>query len=44
LRDCEIEALSAYHGEIDEAARKKALSEHQKIFDEIVMDQQHLQG
>jgi len=43
LRDCEIEAR-AYHGEIDEAARKKALSEHQKIFDEIVMDQQHLQG
>ena len=37
-------ALSAYYGEVDEAARKDALPEHQKIFDEMVMDSQDLQG
>ena len=37
-------ALSAYYGEVDEAARKDALPEHQKIFEEIVMDSQDLQG
>jgi hypothetical protein len=37
-------ALSAYYGEVDEAARQDALPEHQKIFDEIVMDSEDLQG
>jgi hypothetical protein len=37
-------ALSAYYGEVDEAARKNALPEHQKVFDEIVMDSEDLQG
>ena len=37
-------ALSSYYGEVDEAARKDALPEHQKIFDEIVMNSQDLQG
>jgi hypothetical protein len=37
-------ALSAYYGELDEAARKDALPEHQKVFDEIVMDSEDLQG
>ena len=36
-------ALSAYYGEVDEAARKDALPEHQKVFDEIVMNSQDLQ-
>jgi hypothetical protein len=31
-------ALSAYYGEVDEAARKDTLPEHQKVFDEIVME------
>jgi hypothetical protein len=37
-------ALSAYYGEVDEAARKDVLPEHQKVFDEIVMDSEDLQG
>jgi hypothetical protein len=37
-------ALSAYYGEVDEAARKDALPEHQRVFDEIVMDSEDLQG
>jgi hypothetical protein len=37
-------ALSAYYGEVDEAARKDTLPEHQKVFDEIVMDSEDLQG
>lgn len=37
-------ALSAYYGEVDEAARSDDLPEHQKIFDEIVMDSEDLQG
>ena len=37
-------ALSAYYGEVDEAARKNTLPEHQKVFDEIVMDSEDLQG
>lgn len=37
-------ALSAYYGEVDEAAREDALPEHQKVFDEIVMDSEDLQG
>jgi hypothetical protein len=37
-------ALSAYYGEVDEAARKNSLPEHQKVFDEIVMDSEDLQG
>jgi hypothetical protein len=37
-------ALSAYYGEVDEAAHQDALPEHQKIFDEIVMDSEDLQG
>jgi hypothetical protein len=37
-------ALSAYYGEVDEAARKDALPEHQKVFDEIAMDSEDLQG
>jgi hypothetical protein len=37
-------ALSAYYGELDEAARKDDLPEHQRVFDEIVMDSEDLQG
>ena len=37
-------ALSAYYSEVDEAARKDALPGHQKIFDDIVMNSQDLQG
>ena len=37
-------ALSAYYAEVDDAARKNALPEHQKVFDEIVMDSEDLQG
>ena len=37
-------ALSAYYSEVDEAARKNTLPEHQKVFDEIVMDSEDLQG
>jgi hypothetical protein len=37
-------ALSAYYGEVDEAARKDALPEHQRVFDEIVMNSEDLQG
>ena len=37
-------ALSAYYGEVDEAARKDALPEHQKVFDELVMGSEDLQG
>jgi hypothetical protein len=37
-------ALSAYYGEADEAARKDTLPEHQRVFDEIVMDSEDLQG
>jgi len=37
-------ALSAYYGELDEAERKNVLPEHQKVFDEIVMDSEDLQG
>jgi hypothetical protein len=37
-------ALSAYYADVDEAARKNALPEHQKVFDEIVMNSQDLQG
>ena len=37
-------ALSAYYDEVDEAARKDDLPEHQKVFDEIVMDSEDLQG
>ena len=31
-------ALSAYYSEVDEAARKNTLPEHQKVFDEIVIE------
>ena len=37
-------ALSAYYGEVDEAALQNALPEHQKVFDETVMDSEDLQG
>ena len=37
-------ALSAYYGELDEAERRNVLPEHQKVFDEIVMDSEDLQG
>lgn len=37
-------ALSAYYGEVDEASRKGYLPEHQRIFDEIVMHSEDLQG
>ena len=37
-------ALSAYYAEVDEAARHDAFSEHQRVFDEIVMDSEDLQG
>lgn len=37
-------ALSAYYGEVDEAARKNTVPEHQKVFDEIVMESEDLQG
>ena len=37
-------ALSAYYDEVDEAARKDDLPEPQKVFDEIVMDSEDLQG
>jgi hypothetical protein len=36
-------ALSAYYG-VDEAARNDALPEHQKVFDEIVMDSEDSQA
>ena len=37
-------ALSAYYGELDEAERRNVLPEHQRVFDEIVMDSEDLQG
>jgi hypothetical protein len=37
-------ALSAYYAEVDEAARNDLLPEHRKVFDEIVMNSQDLQG
>ena len=37
-------ALSAYYGEVDEATRNDMLPEHQKVFDEIVMESEDLQG
>jgi hypothetical protein len=37
-------ALSAYYSEVDEATRHDAVPEHQRVFDEIVMDSEDLQG